>query len=280
MEGLDVAALDGHYTGGLTWFHEVFAPHLRRTLEALSGGAWDLSRHRAFAAGSDVDFMSHLVEAVASREAVRVYPGDWFGFRVGSTWGERVVSGRDGRGALACLCVPSVRNGHFTEEMARFVEGADASLLNINLFPTLAAEERRDVARRLAPSLDRAVLSVSFSRGFGLTASQLGVALVRDDHPFVRRFETQWAWHTYFFNALAARAFVALDVAALGRVDAARRGQVDARLREAGLPVVGSGSYYVRSFRVEGDVPPRLAPLVRGEVVRLCFKPPIHDAPR
>ena len=122
--------------------------------------------------------------------------------------------------------------------------------------------------------LDRSVLSISFSRGFGLTASQLGVALVRRDHPYCCRFATQWDWFTYFHNALAARAFQALDLRQVQEVDGARRRWVHDWLRGHGLPAVESGSYYVKSFRVEGSVPDRLRPLVRDGVVRLCFKPP------
>lgn len=273
---LDLAALDAHYTRGLEWFHGDFAAHLRGVLRSLSGGAWDLSRHRLFAAGSDVDLISHAVEAVASRETVRVYPGDWYGFAVGSTWRERIAFTREGDGGLRCLCVPSVRNGHLSEEMVAWLARGDACLLNVNLFPTLAPAERAAVAARLAPVMDRAMLSVSFSRGFGLTASQLGVLLVPEDHPYVARFGAQWSWHTYFYNAIAARAFMALDVGALAEVDARRRAWVAERLRAGGLPAVDGGSYYVRSFRPEGELPPRLAPLARDGLVRLCFKPPIH----
>ena len=266
--------LSEHYTRGLTWFHDGFAPHLRGVIERLTGGAWNLSEYRAFAAGSDVDMMAHVVEAGAVEGRVSLYPGDWFGFRVGSPRQSAIAWSDDARGALACLCIPSVRNGHLTEEMASFLDGADACLLNLNLFPTLHAEERRSVAERLAGVLPKSMLSISFSRGFGLTASQLGVLLVHRDHPWVARYETQWNWFTYFYNALAARAFVALDLDAVARGDAARRAWVDAWLRDRELPSLASGSYYVRSFRVEGELAPHLAPLARDGVVRLCFKPP------
>lgn len=266
--------LSEHYTRGLTWFHDGFAPRLRAVVEALSGGAWDLSRHRAFAAGSDVDMMAHVVEAVAGAGRVALYPGDWYGFRVGSARQDAIAWTTAGTGDLACLCVPSVRNGHVTEEMAAFLAGGDAALLNLNLFPTLPAAERRAVAERLTEVLPRALLSISFSRGFGLTASQLGVLLVPDDHPLLRRFETQWNWFTYFYNALAARAFLALDLAEVGAVDDARRAWVKSWLVARDLPALDSGSYYVRSFRAEGALAPHLAPLARDGVVRLCFKPP------
>jgi hypothetical protein len=45
-------------------------------------------------------------------------------------------------------------------------------------------------------------------------------------------------------------------------------------LTARGLPALTSGSYYVRAFRPEGTLAPHLAPLMRDEVVRLCFKPP------
>src|SRR5262249_6952935 len=162
---------------------------------------------------------------------------------------------------------------HLTEEMLIFLESANACLLNLNLFPTLAAEERREVAAGLVNVLPKSLLSISFSRGFGLTASQLGVLLVHPDHPFRQRFARQWDWFPYFFNALAARAFLALPEEQRRTVDGQRREWVADWLRRSGLPVVESGSYYVKSFRVEGTLPPSLGPLQRDAVVRLCFKP-------
>ena len=275
VEGLDAGALTTHYTSGLSWFEETFAPHLRGMLSELTGGVWDLSDYVAVGAGSDVDLMAHIISAVVGEEGVAIYPGDWWGFKVGCARSELIEFSADAGGKLACVCLPSVRNGHFTEEMARFVESGSASLLNINLFPTLPASERAAVAARLLPSLPRAVLSVSFSRGFGLTASQLGVALVHRDHPYARRFETQWRWLTYFYNAIAARAFMAIDVGAMREVDGRRRAWVRSWLEERGLPVVSTGTYYVKSFRLEGEVPEGLRPLVRGDVARLCMKPPL-----
>lgn len=274
VEDLTPAALSTHYTDGLRFFREAFTPELKRRLEALSGGAWSLDDYEAYAAGSDVDFMAHLVEAVAAREGVSLFPGDWYGFLVGSTQGENIRWAAESAGRLACLCIPSVRNGHVTEPTLAFLESAPACLLNLNLYPTLRAEERRDVALALAPLLPRSVLSISFSRGFGLTASQLGVALVHRDHPYRERFAAQWNWLTYFHNAIAARAFLAVDPAALAAVDEARRRWARGFLAERGLPVVETGSYYVKSFRVDGDVPERLRPLARDGLVRLCLKPP------
>jgi hypothetical protein len=269
------ADLSRHYTTGLAFFHEELVPSVKARLRTLSGGVLDLADYLGFAAGSDCDFMTHLVEAIAAREPVRLFPGDWYGFKVGCTQQERIVFDASSKGAaLACVCIPSVRNGHLTGEMVDFLDSAPACLLNFNLYPTLAPAERRDVAEALAPVLPRSVLSISFSRGFGLTASQLGVALVHRDHPFVQRFATPWAWHTYFFNALAGRAFLAMDLDRLSAVDAARRRWVEASLEQRGLPVLGSGSYYVRSFRVDGTPAPHLAPLVRDGVLRMCFKPP------
>jgi hypothetical protein len=272
--GLTARDLTAHYTAGLGWFRGEFVPYLKRVLRDLSGGVWDLSDFEAFAAGSDVDFMTHLVEAVAAREPVCLYPGDWFGFRVGCTHPERVLWDRHSAGRLACLCVPSVRNGHLAEEMAGFLEESAACLLNLNLFPTLPASERQAVAARLSGVLDKAVLSISFSRGFGLTASQLGVALVAPGHPYRRRYATAWEWLTYFHNALAARAFQALDLARVEATDRARRAWVSAWLRQRGLPLVETGSYYVKSFRPAEGIPERLRPLARDGLVRLCLKPP------
>jgi hypothetical protein len=274
VAGLTAHDLSTHYTTGLGWFRGEFVPYLKRVLSEMAGGAWDLADFDAFAAGSDVDFMTHLVEAVASREEVCVYPGDWFGFRVGCTHSERVRFDATSAGRLACLCVPSVRNGHFTEEMGEFLTAADTCLLNLNLFPTLTADERHTVARSLTAVLHKAVLSISFSRGFGLTASQLGVALVPRGHPYRRRFAAVWEWLTYFHNALAARAFQVLDLGRIADVDRERRGWVLGWLEDRGLPAVRSGSYYVKAFRPAEGIPEALAPLARDGLVRLCFKPP------
>ncbi len=250
-------------------------PHLKGLLADLGGGAWGLDDFVGYAAGSDVDLMTHLVEAVAARGSVCLFPGDWHGFQSGVTQEANVAWDASGRGEMTCLCVPSVRNGHLTGEMVDFLGAAPQSLLNLNLYPTLSADERHAVAVALRPLLGRAVLSISFSRGFGLTASQLGVFLVHRDHPYRARFERQWSWFTYFYNALAARAFLRLDLAALREVDARRRDWVRDWLEERGLPAVATGSYYVKSFRPVGDVPESLAPLHRDGVVRLCFKPPL-----
>jgi hypothetical protein len=145
----------------------------------------------------------------------------------------------------------------------------------MNLFPTLEPAERRSVAESLSVVLGKSVLSISFSRGFGLTASQLGVALVPRGHPYRQRYAQAWEWFTYFFNGLAARAFLGLDLAAASWVYAARREWVDDWLRRKGLPAVPSGSYYVKAFRVaDKAVPVPLRSLARDGLIRLCFKPP------
>lgn len=146
----------------------------------------------------------------------------------------------------------------------------------LNLFPTLAAEERAILAELLKPVLPRCCISISFSRGFGLTASQLGIVLVHRDHPFCGQFETQWNWFTYFYNAVAAHAFRKLDRSAVERVDQERREWVLDWLKARELPCVETGSYYRKSFRVEGKFPEYLKPLVRDGILRLCFKPPIY----
>lgn len=274
VDQLTVLDLTSHYTDGLRFFHETFVPQLKARLVVLAGGGWNLDEYEAFAAGSDVDLIAHLVEAVAAREEVCLYPGDWFGFRVGSTHGSNIHWTTNSRGKLACLCIPSVRNGHVTAEMAAFLHESATCLLNLNLFPTLAATERHETARVLAGLLPKAVLSISFSRGFGLTASQLGVFLIHRDHPYRKGFAAQWSWFTYFFNALAARAFVALDEAQRQLIDDQRRQHVVAWLERHGLPVVASGSYYVKSFRLHEPPPAALQPLLRGDLIRLCFKPP------
>lgn len=154
------------------------------------------------------------------------------------------------------------------------LESASTGLLNLNLYPTLAPTERRAVAESLQPLLQKSILSISFSRGFGLTASQLGVALVHRDHPLRAGYASQWEWLTYFHNAIAARAFLSLDLGQVAAVDTARRGWVRDWLQARGLPAIESGSYYVKSFRVDDAVPATLRPLARDGVVRLCLKPP------
>lgn len=272
---LEVEHLTDHYRAGMDFLHATFRPHLARRMAALTGGAWDLSTHRLVAAAGDTDLMTHLVEAVAAKEGVALYPGDWWGFLVGGTRDDGIEWTADATGKLACLCVPSVRNGQLTRDMLDFLESADACLLNINLYPTLPAAEREALAEALKPVLHKAILSVSFSRGFGLTASQLGVALVPAEHPYTTRFARQWGWSTYFHNALAARAFMAIDLDRMQAVDAERRAWCHAWLAERGLPLVETGSYYVKTFRVDGAVPDRLQPLMREDgLMRLCLKPP------
>jgi hypothetical protein len=269
--------LTDHYVAGQSYFHDEFVPRLKSRLSWLSGGEWplaDLDEFVAFAAGSDVDLIAHLIEAVAASEPVLLFPGDWFGFLVGSTQRRNILWNYAAADRLACLCVPSVRNGHLTGEMLEFLESASACLLNLNLFPTLTAAERVSSARALRPLLSKSVLSISFSRGFGMTASQLGVFLLHRDHPYVRRFREQWSWFTYFFNAMAARTFLRLDLAELQTVDDARRTWVANWLEGHGLPSISTGSYYVKSFTLLGGMPPPLQPLTRDGLVRLCFKPP------
>ncbi len=268
--------LTDHYGGGLKFFHDEFVPHAKATLAALSGYTWDFTDYCAYASGSDVDFMAHIINAAAQDRRVVAYPSDWFGFKVGASNPERVEFTQDSRNSLACLCIPSVRNGHLTAPMNEFLDSAESCLLNINLFPTLPSDERHAVAKALGPVLPKSIVSVSFSRGFSLTASQLGVVLVHPDHPLRRQFEKQWDWFTYFFNAIAARAFMSLDLTEIERVNCKRREWVRQWLAERNLPVVETGSYYVKSFRVEGLPAENLSPLVRDQLLRLCFKPPIH----
>jgi hypothetical protein len=276
VAGMTTGDLTDHYAGGLRFFHQQFVPHLKEVLYGLTDGVWDVRDFCAYAAGSDVDFMTHLVGAVAAHAPVTLYPGDWFGFRVGVADPHNIAWNAEGGGALACLSVPSVRNGHVTPEMIRFLRQSDACLLNINLLPTLPPSERRQAAHDLRPVLEKSVLSVSFSRGFGLTGSQLGVALVHRDHPLRRAYEQQWNWLTYFFNGIAARAFLELDLEAIARADKARRAWVVDWLAANGLPVVETGSYYVKSFRLAGPAPAAIGVLERDGLFRLCFKPPIN----
>ena len=267
--------LSTHYLDGRTWLRRSFGPALIERLQALSGGEWDLQGWEVFAAGSDVDLIAHVVEAISARGRVALYPGDWYGFLVGGTHdGAISFDAAPRRGCdLACLCVPSVRNGHLTAGMVEFLARAPAQLLNVNLFPTLAPAERAAVARALRPVLPTALVSISFSRGFGLTASQLGVLLAPPDHPFVSKYRRQLDWFSYFYNAIAAKAFLALDLAAVATVDGERRRWASTWLADRGLPDLTTGSYYVRSFRPAGPVAEHLRPLVRDGLLRCCLKP-------
>ncbi len=267
--------LSEQYALGLAFFHEEVAPHVRRRVEALSGGAWNLEDFLAYGAGSDVDLITHVVNgAAAMGERLVVHPGDWHGFAEGASQPGRIELASDASEAIACLCVPSVRNGHLTQEMLTWLASARACLLDINLYPTLTASERHATAAALTPLLPKTLLSVSFSRGFGLTASHLGVLLVHRDHPLRQRFHDSWHWLTRFYNQLAARAFMAIDLEHLQSVDTQRRAWVEDWLFDHELPMVDTGSYYVKSFRVTGELPPHLQPLERVPgLVRLCFRP-------
>ncbi len=268
--------LSKHYTDGLKFFHQQFVPYLKDSLAELTGGVWNLKDYVAYAAGSDVDFMTHLVSAVGATGQVKLYPGDWFGFKVGVAHPDNIRWDHETGGALACLCIPSVRNGHVTPDMIQFLQRSEACLLNINLFPTLHPVERIQIAQQLLPVLERSAISISFSRGFGLTGSQLGVILIHRDHPLRRQYESQWNWLTYFFNKIAASAYMALDMTSMKQVDELRRDWVIDWLAANGLPVVETGSYYVKSFQIQGSIPPMLEGLHRDGLVRLCFKPPIN----
>lgn len=271
--------LTNHYTTGMDEFRNEFVPWLRELLANLSGGHWQLEDYVAFAAGSDVDMMTHIVESVASREQVFLFPGDWYGFLVGSTHQTNIAWQREAHDGMACLCIPSVRNGHVADEMIDFLDSAEACLLNLNLYPTLAAEHRHAVSARLQPVLSKSMLSISFSRGFGMTASQLGVMLIHRDHPYRKRFEQQWNWFTYFYNAIATKTLMEIDFSKLREVDERRRDWVRSWLKDRELPEIASGSYYVKSFKPDGSVPDRLKPLMREGTLRLCLKPNVTGNP-
>ena len=164
--------------------------------------------------------------------------------------------------------------------MVSFLGNAKANLLNFNLYPTMSASDRKRLAEQLSPRLDRSLPSISFSRGFGMTASQLGVMSVHEGHPYLERFETAWRWLTYFHNAIAAQTFLRVDPSVLAEVDDARRGWVSGWLRERGLPDVQTGTYYVKTFRPDGEVPERLAPLLRDGASGLRWPPSGLDRTR
>jgi hypothetical protein len=64
----------------------------------------------------------------------------------------------------------------------------------------------------------------------------------------------------------------------LDRTDELRRDWVIDWAESRGLPVVETGSYYVKSFRASGTLPSHLDCLRRNDLVRLCFKPSIVGA--
>jgi hypothetical protein len=271
--GFTAKELTTHYSDGVEEFHASFVPYLKQKLSELSGWEWCFNDYVAYAAGSDVDMMGHIIEATSVREGVVLYPGDWYGFLVGSSHQQYIEWTNNSAGKMACLCIPSVRNGHFTEEMYKFLNMADSCLLNINLYPTLSKQERVDIARVLNTVLSKSIISVSFSRGFGMTTSQLGVILIHKDHPLRKRYDQSWSWYSYFYNRIATRTFMQVDIEALLAVDEKRRTEVFHWLEDHGLPVVKTGSYYVKSFMPEGRVPEYLEPLMREGLLRLCFKP-------
>jgi hypothetical protein len=269
-EDLTAADLSTHYTSGQEWLHDTFVPYVKEALHRLSGGVWDFRDYTAVAAGSDVDLMTHIINA--SEDPVVIYPGDWGGFHVGPSRETRFQ--RESPGALACVCVPSVRNGRFTEDMADFCRESRYPLLNLNLYPTLTPAERSETARLLKPCLDRALVSISFSRGFSLAASQIGLMLVHRDHPLLAKNRKAWEWFSYFYNAVGAHAFMALDLDAVERVHEVRRAEVAEWHRRTGMPYQASGSYYVKSFEVDGELPEVYKPLmIHDGLLRLCFKP-------
>jgi hypothetical protein len=61
---VSLSQVESLYTRGLAFFHERFVPHLKSVFGELSGGVWDLADFVAYAAGSVVAFMTHLIEAV------------------------------------------------------------------------------------------------------------------------------------------------------------------------------------------------------------------------
>jgi hypothetical protein len=122
--------------------------------------------------------------------------------------------------------------------------------------------------------MDRALVSISFSRGFSLAGSQIGLMLVHRDHPLLKKNRKAWEWFSYFYNAVAARAFMALDLEVVERVHEVRRAEVARWHERTGMPYQTAGSYYVKSFEVQGELPEVYKPLtIHDGLLRLCFKP-------
>jgi hypothetical protein len=74
VSGLSSDDLTHHYTNGLRYFRQQVVPYLKEVLSELTGGAWDLRDFHAYAAGSDVDFMTNLVSAVTGSAFASVWP--------------------------------------------------------------------------------------------------------------------------------------------------------------------------------------------------------------
>src|SRR5258708_8470140 len=95
--------LTGHYTLRLEYFHDEFAPAVKQRLVGMTGGAWDLDDYVPYASGTTVHLMTHLIQAVAARESVHLFPGDWYGFLVGSPHQRNIRWDSKAQGRLACL---------------------------------------------------------------------------------------------------------------------------------------------------------------------------------
>ena len=218
--------------------------------------------------------MTHLVEAVAA------HGGSACSLATGSAFGRGYADGEPELGRLgpwrAGMPVRAVR-------AKRTPDGRDAGLPGWCSAMPLELEPLPD--DRLRRAAHRRGVAASLAGPIGLVDQlqprvrprrrrSFGVFLVHRDHPYRVRFETQWAWFTYFFNALVARASCC-STCPHSRRSTPRGGSgfLD-WLENRGLPTIATGSYYVKSFRPIGEVPAILAPLQRGDLLRLCFKPP------
>lgn len=145
------------------------------------------------------------------------------------------------------------------------------------LAETLEPERKKWEDRGLELDREQVVLDAAARQAKNLEQLTQGftdVAVARITNELTRPRQDTRPWSAAFFDSATAVRLRAMketrDVAEKQRVLQQKLAEVEAELS----PGVETGSYYVKSFRVQGELPEHLAPLKRGDVVRLCFKPP------
>ncbi len=241
VEGLTAESLSTHYTDGLTFFHETFVPALAGRITDLTGGVWDLSGHVAYAAGSDVDFMTHLVEAVAARGPPP------------SSWATGSASGSARRTRTRSTGMPPAEVPWPASASPRQRTAPDRGDDHISSRRGRLSPQPEPVSNpgpsgtsadgpRLLGLLNRSVLSISFSRGFRPYRLATRCALRTSRPSFAAGSPLNGTGSPIFHNALAARAFLAARPPRLESVDRLRRAHVADRLETRGLPSVATGA--------------------------------------